>query len=100
MAKIIPAAAVDREQASAVDRRPTWRPSFEQMEIAAPHQQITKLPALGYPISEDAVSYWFEQAFNRTPDSAGVGVVLDAMVRRDAEQPATEARDKRVFHDR
>jgi hypothetical protein len=104
MAKISPAAAADRqlgrEQTSAVDRRPTWRPLSEQMEIATPHQQVTQLPALGYPISEDAVSYWFQQTFNRTPDPAEVGVVIDAMVRRDAEQPAIESRDKRVFHDR
>jgi hypothetical protein len=70
------------------------------MEAAAPYQQITQIPALGYPISEDAVSYWFEQTFNRAPAPAEVGTVINAMVRRDAEQPATESRTERVFHDR
>jgi hypothetical protein len=103
MAKISPAATdrpPDREQTSAVDPHPTWRPSSEQMETAAPHQQITQLPALGYPISEEAVSYWFEQTFNRAPAPAEVGMIIDAMARRDAEQPATESRTERVFHDR
>jgi hypothetical protein len=103
MAKLSPAATdrrVNREQTSAVDPRPTWRPSSEQMEIAAAHQQITQLPALGYPISEEAVSYWFEQTFNRAPAPAEVGMVINAMVRRDAEQPATESRTERVFRDR
>ena len=103
LAKINPAATdhqLDPEQTSAVDPDPTWRPSSEQMEADAPHQQITQLPALGYPISEEAVSYWFEHTFGRAPTPAEFGMVINAMMRRDAEQPATESRADRVFHDR
>jgi hypothetical protein len=102
MAKVSPADTdrqIDREQTSAVDRHPTWRPSSEQMETAS-QQKITQLPARGYPIGEDAVSYWFEQTFDRAPAPAEVGMVIDAMARRDAEQSATESRTERVFHDR
>jgi len=92
--------APDFEQTSAVDRRPVWRPSSEQMEKPASHQQVTQLPVRGYPISEDAVSHWFEQTFGRAPVPAEVGMIINAMVRRDAEQPATETGDARAFQDR
>ena len=52
------------------------------------------------PIGEEAVTHWFERTFNRTPGGAEVGVILDAMARRDAEQPATESPSERVFLDR
>jgi hypothetical protein len=90
----------DWEQTSAVDPRPTWRPISEQMEMSAPHRGVSELPPLGYPISEEAVMHWFQQTFNRMPEGAEVGVILDAMARRDSEQPATEPPSERVFLDR
>jgi hypothetical protein len=58
------------------------------------------LPPLGYPIGEEAVMRWCERTFNRMPEGAEVGIILDAMARRDAEQPATESPFERVFLDR
>jgi hypothetical protein len=43
---------------------------------------------------------WCERTFNRMPEGAEVGIILDAMARRDAEQPATESPFERVFLDR
>jgi hypothetical protein len=88
------------EQTSAVDPGPTWRATSEQMEMNAPHREVSELPPLGYPISEEAVMHWFQQTFNRMPEGAKIGVILDAMARRDAEQPATEPPAERVFLDR
>ena len=92
--------APDWEQTSAVDPHPTWRPVSERSEMNAPHRELGELPPLGYPIGEEAVTHWFERTFNRTPGGAEVGVILDAMARRDAEQPATESPSERVFLDR
>jgi hypothetical protein len=104
MAEAKPTPADDRrpdwEQTSAVDARPTWRPTSEEMEMNAPHRTVGELPPLGYPISEEAVTNWFRQTFNRTPEVAEIGVILDAMARRDAEAPATEPPTERVFLDR
>jgi hypothetical protein len=90
----------DWEQTSAVDPHPTWRPTSEQSEMNAPHRDFKGLPPLGYPISEEAVTHWFERTFSRAPEVAEVGIILDAMARRDAEQPATEPPSERVFLDR
>jgi hypothetical protein len=90
----------DWEQTSAVDQQPTWRPTSEQMEMTAAHRRVKDLPPLGYPISEPAVEDWFRKTFHRIPEAAEVGVILDAMVRRDADQPATESPTERVFLDR
>jgi hypothetical protein len=92
--------AEDFEQTSSVDPHPTWRPTAERSEAAAPHHRIVELPPLGYPIGEEAVTHWFEQTFSRKPESAEVGVILDAMARRDAKQPASEASADQVFRDR
>jgi hypothetical protein len=104
MAETKPATANDRgsdwEQTSAVDPHPTWRPISERMEMNAPHRKAIELPPLGYPIAEDAVTHWFQQTFNRMPEAAEVGVIVNAMARRDAEQPATEPPAERVFLDR
>jgi len=78
----------------------TNSPSDERSEINAAHRQINELPPLGYPIGEEAVTNWFERTFNRMPEVAEVGVILDAMARREAEQPATEPAGERVFRDR
>ena len=59
---------------------------------------MSELPPLGYPIGEEAVSIWFERTFNRVPETAEVGVILDAMARREAEQPAIKP--EQVFRDR
>ena len=81
----------DWEQTSAVDPHPTWRPTAEHPEMTAPHRQVSELPPLGYPIGEESVANWFERTFNRVPEAAEVGVILDAMARREAEQPAIRA---------
>jgi len=85
------------EQTTAVDPLPTWRPVSDAAEQSAQHYTIRDLRALGYPISEEAVTHWFEQTLHRTPGGAEVGVILDAMMRRDAEQPAVDPREGRVF---
>jgi hypothetical protein len=90
--------ADDWEQTSAVDPHPTWRPIAEHPEMNAPHHQVGELPPLGYPIGEKAVANWFERTFDRVPETAEVGVILDAMARREAQQPAIEP--ERVFRDR
>jgi len=92
--------ADDWEQTSAVDPHPTWRPTAEHPEINASHRKVKELPPLGYPIGEEAVTHWFEQTFKRTPEAAEIGVILDAMARRETEQPATEPPSEQVFRDR
>ena len=88
------------EQTLPADPHPTWRPTADQMEMNAPHRGVHELPPLGYPITEEAVTHWFQRTFNRPPEGAEVGVILDAMARRDAENPATEPPSERVFLDR
>jgi hypothetical protein len=90
--------ADDWEQTAAVDPHPAWRPTAEHPEMNAPHRQVSELPPLGYPIGEEAVANWFERTFNRVPETAEVGVILDAMARREAEQPAIKP--EQVFRDR
>src|ERR1700761_5191052 len=90
----------DWEQTSAVDPRPTWRPTAEGMEMEGTHRHVTALPPLGYPISEPAIGDWFKQTHGRVPETAEIGVILDLMARRDAEQPAAEGPTSRVFLDR
>jgi hypothetical protein len=68
--------------------------------MAAPHRKIKELPPLGYPIGEEAVAHWFKRTFNRAPAAAEIGLILDAMARREAEQPPTEPPSERVFRDR
>lgn len=46
-----------------------------------------ELPAAGYPISEEAVTNWFQAQHHRMPTEAEVGEVMDAMARRDATPP-------------
>ena len=84
----------------ATDPHPTWRPVSEQAEREASHWRVTELPAFGYPLSEDAVTHWFEQTYRRKPAAAEVGVILERMVRRAAGQPAAESPTDRVFEDR
>jgi hypothetical protein len=90
----------DWEQTSAVDPRPTARPTSEEFEKSAAHRQIKDIPPQGYPISEEAVTSWYQETFKRAPETAEVGVILDAMARRDAEQPASEPSEEKVFLDR
>ncbi len=87
----------DWEKTAAVDPHPTWRPTAEHPEINAPHRQVSELQPLGYPIGEEAVSTWFERTFNRVPEPAEVGVIPDAMARREAEQPTIKP--EQVFRD-
>jgi hypothetical protein len=70
------------------------------MEMSAPHRELSELPPLGDPISEEALMHWFQRTFNRMPEGAEVGVILDSMARRDSEQPATEPASEWVFLDR
>ncbi|WP_158925584.1 hypothetical protein [Acidisphaera sp. S103] len=88
------------EQTPAVDPHPTWRPTSEHAEMNASHRKVNELLPLSYPIGEEAVSNWFKKTFNRTPEVAEVGVILDAMARREAEQPITESSSERAFLDR
>jgi hypothetical protein len=92
--------ALDWEQTSAVDPYPTWRPTSEGFETSASHRQLNDIPPQGYPISEEAVVSWFKKTYKRAPAEPEIGVILDAMARRDAEQPATEPPTQKVFLDR
>jgi hypothetical protein len=83
-----------------VDPQPTWRPTAEQWEQGSAHRTVSELPPIGYPASEDAVMHWFQQTQHRVPNEAEVGMVLEAMNQRDADQPATESRTDVVFLDR
>jgi hypothetical protein len=98
MAKTSSTRPDDWEQTSAVDPHPTWRPTAERPEMNAPHRQVSELPPLGYPIGEEAVANWFKQTFNRVPEAAEIGVILDSMAQREAAQLATDS--ERVFRDR
>jgi hypothetical protein len=100
MAETNHTSADDWEQTSAVDPHPTWRPTSEHAEMNAPHRRASELPPLGYPIGEEAVTHWFERTFNRVPAAAEVGVILDAMARREAEQPTTQSPSEQAFLDR
>jgi hypothetical protein len=100
MAETKPTRADDWEQTPAVDPHPTWRPIAERAEMNAPHRKVNELPPLGYPIGEEAVTNWFEKTFDRAPEVAEVGVILDAMARRETEQPITESPSERAFLDR
>jgi hypothetical protein len=95
-------AAEQEQQPAAVDVDPhlTRRPVFGHPEVNASHQQVNELPPLGYPIGEESVMRWFEYTYNRAPETAEVGIILDAMARREAEQPPTELPSDRVFLDR
>jgi hypothetical protein len=82
------------------DPHPTWRPVSEQSELNASHWNLTELPALGYPLGEEAVTHWFEKTYGRQPEPAEVGVIQERMAQRAAEQPAADPPDERVFEQR
>ncbi len=88
------------EQTSAVDPHPTWRPISEDAEVNALHRNSGELPPVGYPIGEEAIADWFQRTFNRMPQAAEIGVIQDAMARRDSEQQASEPPNERVLPDR
>ncbi|MBN8873560.1 MAG: hypothetical protein J0H67_12045 [Rhodospirillales bacterium] len=46
-----------------------------------------ELPVLGYPISEEAVTNWFQTQYRRAPTEEEVGAVMDAMALREATPP-------------
>ena len=46
-----------------------------------------ELPVAGYPISEEAVTNWFEQTHGRLPSERETGAIMDAMAQREASQP-------------
>jgi hypothetical protein len=46
-----------------------------------------ELPVLGYPNSEQALTSWFEKTYSRTPSARQLGVLMNAMARRDSTPP-------------
>jgi hypothetical protein len=46
-----------------------------------------ELPAEGYPISEEAVTDWFQRTYGRRPTEQETGAILDAMTHRDSTPP-------------
>lgn len=46
-----------------------------------------QLPVAGYPISEDAVTHWFQQTYRRPPSDMELGAIIDAMAEREASPP-------------
>ena len=48
---------------------------------------VAELPVVGYPLSEDAVSYWFQQRHGRAPTELELGAILGAMAHREATPP-------------
>lgn len=45
------------------------------------------LPALGYPVSEEAVEHWFRQRHGRAPTERELGAIIGEMAQREATQP-------------
>lgn len=57
---------------------------------ATSHDPTTKeLPALGYPVSEDAVSHWFHQRYGRAPTEQELGAIISLMAEREETSPRT-----------
>ena len=44
-------------------------------------------PAPGYPITEEAITNWFQGTHGRMPTDREVGAIIDAMAKRDATPP-------------
>jgi hypothetical protein len=51
------------------------------------------IPALGYPISSEAVTSWFRTTYSREPSTAEVGRIIEAMTARDSTRPLNDAPD-------
>jgi hypothetical protein len=66
--------------------------------LAEAHRRMAQPDTAGYPFGEEAVANWFERTFDRVPETAEVGVILDPMARREAQQSAIKP--ERVFRDR
>jgi hypothetical protein len=45
------------------------------------------LPALGYPVAEDAVEHWFQQRYKRLPTEQELGAIMGEMAQREATPP-------------
>jgi len=46
-----------------------------------------ELPVAGYPISAEALTSWFRRTYSRTPSARELGVLMNAMARRDSTPP-------------
>jgi hypothetical protein len=46
-----------------------------------------ELPALGYPVSEEAVENWFRTRHGRAPTERELGAIIGEMARREATPP-------------
>jgi hypothetical protein len=46
-----------------------------------------ELPAPGYPVSEEAVEYWFRQHHGRAPAEQELGAIMGEMAKREATPP-------------
>jgi hypothetical protein len=46
-----------------------------------------ELPARGYPVSEEAVEYWFFNRYGRAPAEQELGAIMGEMAKREATPP-------------
>lgn len=49
--------------------------------------QPMELPALGFPMAEEALTAWFREAHGREPSSLELGSIMAAMAARVASPP-------------
>jgi hypothetical protein len=49
------------------------------------------LPARDHPPSEEALSTWFRERFGRDPTELELGILIGAMIQREAARPQGEA---------
>jgi hypothetical protein len=54
---------------------------------SAAQTPIQELPAEGYPVSEEAVEYWFQSRYGRLPTEQELGAIIAKMAQREATPP-------------
>jgi hypothetical protein len=52
-----------------------------------PRPVPAELPAPGYPVSEEAVEYWFRGRYGCAPTEQEIGAIIGAMAQREATPP-------------
>lgn len=66
--------------------RDAQRDQDPRHEINRAEQAAVGLPVMGF-YSEQALIEWFHRTYRRTPSAREVGVLMDAMARRDSTPP-------------
>jgi hypothetical protein len=69
---------------------PDVRPPSDTVRDVQPRQAAEgqiELPVPGYPNSEEALTSWFHRTYSRAPSERELGVLMNAMNRRDSTPP-------------